>query len=105
MKHELERSKGLNGGRIRVILSAHLGEYTRGRNELEVAETSSVSALIGVLDSMFPGISLRLLDDQGDIRRYVNIFVDDEDIRMKNGIHTSLSGAREVVILPSVAGG
>ncbi|MCL5678055.1 MAG: MoaD/ThiS family protein [Candidatus Thermoplasmatota archaeon] len=90
---------------IRVILSVHLRDYTRGVCELEFGEISSVGALIDALNSRFPGISMRLLDDQGNVRRYVNIFVDSEDIRSRDGVSTSLSGAREVVILPSVAGG
>ncbi len=92
-------------GRIRVVISAHLREYTAGRNEIEMDGVDSVRALIGMLDSQFPGISFRLLDDQGNVRRYVNIFADSMDIRELNGVHTSLSGVKEVVILPSVAGG
>jgi molybdopterin synthase sulfur carrier subunit len=72
---------------------------------MKFQEMPSVAALIDALNARFPGILMRLLDDQGNVRRYVNIFVDGEDIRGRDGLRTPLSGAKEVVILPSVAGG
>ena len=97
--------KRSDAGTIHVVLSSHLRDYTGGRNEFDVEGAPSVRSLIELLDSRFPGISVRLLDDQGNVRRYVNIFVDEQDIREREGLLTSLSGTREVVILPSVAGG
>ena len=88
-----------------MVLSSHLTGYTGGRNEIELRATASVGTLIGLLDVEFPGISQRLLDDQGEVRKFVNIFLDDEDIRERDGVNTSLSGVKEVVILPSIAGG
>lgn len=105
MNREFKFSGNTAEGKIHVVLSAHLADYTKGRSELDIESTQSVSTLIELLDSRFPGISLRLLDDQGNVRRYVNIFVDEENIREKEGMLTSLSGVKEVVILPSVAGG
>lgn len=83
----------------------HLKEYTGSGNELDIDAVPTIERLARALDERFPGISHRFLDDQGNVRRYVNIFVDGEDIREKQGIHTNLTGAREIVILPSVAGG
>lgn len=94
-----------DSGAIHVVVSMHLKEYTGNRNEFDVAVVPSVRELVSVLEEKFPGISDRLLDDQGNVRRYVNIFVDGEDIREKDGLLTTLSQAKEVVILPSVAGG
>ena len=88
-----------------MVLSSHLTGYTGGRNEIELRAPASVGTLIGLLDVEFPGISQRLLDDQGEVRKFVNIFLDDEDIRERDGVNTSLSGVKEVVILPSIAGG
>lgn len=90
---------------MRVVISAHLRDYTGGRSEIEIEGASDVAALIRLLGEHFPGIQYRLLDDQGNVRRYVNIFADEDDIREKDGIFTPLRGVREVVILPSVAGG
>ena len=101
----VQSSRKTDSGAIHVVVSMHLKEYTGNRNEFDVAAVPSVRELIGVLDGEFPGISDRLLDDQGNVRRYVNIFVDGEDIREKDGLLTTLSRAGEVVILPSVAGG
>lgn len=98
-------SEGSDMNSIHVVLSSHLRDYTGGRNEFDVEGAPSVRSLIELLDSRFPGISVRLLDDQGNVRRYVNIFVDEHNIREREGLLTSLSGIKEVVILPSVAGG
>ncbi len=96
---------GSGGRKLHVVLSMHLKDYTGGRNEIDIPAAESVGVLIGDLDILFPGISSRILDDQGGVRRHVNIFVDGEEIRRGAGIRTSLSDALEVVILPSVAGG
>ena len=90
---------------VHVVISMHLKEYTGSGNEIDIDAVSTLESLAKALDDRFPGISHRFLDDQGNVRRYVNIFVDGEDIREKQGTHTDLSGAREIVILPSVAGG
>lgn len=90
---------------VHVVLSMHLKEYTGPKNEFDILPVPSVEKLAEALDRMFPGIASRLLDDQGEIRKFVNIFVDGEDIREMDGLNTDLSGAREIVILPSVAGG
>ncbi|MBX8632118.1 MAG: MoaD/ThiS family protein [Thermoplasmata archaeon] len=105
MGYRKRSSSGSGNDKLRVVLSSGLSEYTDGLTEIEIDHVPTVVILISTLDSRFPGISRRLLDDQGNIRRHVNIFVDAEEIRQRDGILTSLADAREVVILPSVAGG
>jgi molybdopterin converting factor small subunit len=75
-----------------------------GASTLEV-EGATVQEIIEKLASEHPGIRGRLLDDGGALRRFVNVFVDDEDIRHRDGLHTPVEPGQKVSILPAVAGG
>jgi molybdopterin synthase sulfur carrier subunit len=86
--------------RIPTILRA----YTGGERSVEGSGVT-VTAVIDDLESRFAGIKERLLDETGDVRRFVNIYVNDEDIRFTGGLETSVSDGSTVVILPAVAGG
>jgi molybdopterin synthase sulfur carrier subunit len=61
--------------------------------------------MIGSLDAAYPGLKNRLCDEKGDLRRFVNIYVNEEDIRFLNGKETSLKDGDEVSIVPAIAGG
>ena len=65
----------------------------------------NLAAVIADLDASFPGLRARLLGDDGAIRRFVNIFVNGEDVRFLNGLETAVQGGDEVSIVPAVAGG
>ncbi|MXX91858.1 MAG: MoaD/ThiS family protein [Chloroflexi bacterium] len=69
------------------------------------ADGGDVSAMIESLDGSFPGIKARLCDDSGELRHFVNIYVNGEDIRYLDGTDTGLSDGDEVSIVPAVAGG
>ncbi len=69
------------------------------------AEGDDVAAMIESLDGSFPGIKARLCDDNGELRHFVNIYINGEDIRYIDGIATSLGDGDEVSIVPAVAGG
>ena len=69
------------------------------------AEGGDVAAMIESLDGSFPGIKARLCDDNGELRHFVNIYINGEDIRYIDGIATSLGDGDEVSIVPAVAGG
>ena len=76
------------------------------QNEAEVsAEGSDIASLIDNLENNYPGIKDRICDDQGEIRRFVNIYLNDEDIRFLQGQSTSLADGDEVAIIPAIAGG
>ena len=68
------------------------------------AEGADVQAMIADLDGRFPGMAERLLDSSG-LRRFINVYVNDEDIRFMSGLATSLSDGDVITILPAVAGG
>ena len=76
------------------------------QNEAEVsAEGSDIASLIDDLENNYPGIKDRICDEQGEIRRFVNIYLNDEDIRFLQGQSTSLADGDEVSIIPAIAGG
>lgn len=69
------------------------------------AEGANIGELLNNLEERYPGIAERLLDEKGEIRRFVNIFVNDEDIRFLEEKATSLKEGDEVSIVPAIAGG
>lgn len=69
------------------------------------AEGSTIQEVIDDLEQRHPGIRERLVDESGQLRRFVNVFVDDEDIRFQQGLPTSVPDGATVSIVPAVAGG
>ncbi len=66
---------------------------------------SDVNAVLRALADAHPGVSGQLFDDSGDLNRYVNVYLNDEDVRLLDGLGTSVGAADTVVILPAMAGG
>ncbi len=66
---------------------------------------ASVRDVVVALDAAHPGLGSRILDEEGELRRFVNVFVRDEDIRFQAGLETPVTDADTVSILPAVAGG
>jgi MoaD family protein len=89
---------------VRVRIPTPLRSATDG-----VAEVSSdavdVAGVISELETRYPAIRGRLRDESGALRRFVNLYVNGEDVRFKNGLDTSLSSGDELSIVPAVAGG
>jgi sulfur-carrier protein len=88
---------------IEVRIPTILRTYTAGEKAVS-GEGASLAALIDNLDTNHPGIKERLIDD-GDLRRFVNVYVNDEDVRFIGGLEAELSDGDQVVVLPAVAGG
>ena len=93
-----------NTGEITILVPTPLRRFTDGQARVGVTGATVADALDD-LNSRFPGISERLLDDDGQIRRFVNIFVNGQNIRDANGAQTSLKSGDEVGIIPAMAGG
>jgi sulfur-carrier protein len=87
-----------------VRIPTPLRKYTQGQEEVSIA-AADVRQLIDALESSYPGIRERICDDKGAVRRFVNIFVKDEDIRFLEGLDTKVGDADEVSIVPAIAGG
>jgi molybdopterin synthase sulfur carrier subunit len=73
--------------------------------ELVEANGANIGELIDSLETTFPGIKERLCDDNGNVRRFVNIFLNDEDIRFLDDKATAVKAGDEVSIVPAIAGG
>lgn len=89
---------------ITVHIPTPLRKLTGNASEVEV-EADSVTALVAGLESAHAGIQDKLLDETGDIRRYVNIYINEEDIRFLDGKDTVLKDGDKVSIVPAIAGG
>ncbi len=88
---------------ITVRIPTPLRTLTGGAESVQ-ADGKTVSELIKNLESAHPGIKDRLMDDKG-VRRFVNLYVGDEDIRFLDGLETELRDGEEVSIVPAIAGG
>jgi sulfur-carrier protein len=89
---------------IKVRIPTPLRPMTGGKSEVEIAG-NTVSEIIDNLGSAHPGIKERVYDDQGEVRRFINIYVNEEDIRFLTGKDTPLKDGDEVSIIPAIAGG
>ena len=89
---------------IRVRVPTPLRPMTGGKSEVEI-EGQTVGQLIDNLGSAHPGLKERIYDEKGEIRRFINIYVNEEDIRFLTGTDTPLKDGDEVSIIPAIAGG
>jgi molybdopterin synthase sulfur carrier subunit len=76
-----------------------------GNQDSVPTDGSSLSECIDALEAAFPGMKERLCDEAGEVRRFVNIYVNGEDVRFLEGVATALKDGDEVSIVPAVAGG
>lgn len=88
---------------VEVRVPTILRPYTGGAKAV-TAEGASLEAVIKDLDANYPGIGDRLIDESG-LRRFVNVYVNDEDVRFLDGLRTPIGDSDSITILPAVAGG
>ena len=89
---------------VLVRIPTPLRRMTNGQAKVEM-QSSNLGELVEKLDSEFPGFKDRLVDENGDLRYFVNIYRNGEDVRFMEGLKTSTSEGDEVSIVPAVAGG
>lgn len=89
---------------ITVRIPTPLRKLTGGQGEVS-GEGKDISTLIDALELSYPGLKERLYDEEGVLRRFVNIYINEEDIRFQQGILTPLKAGDEVSIVPAIAGG
>ncbi len=89
---------------IEVKIPTILRSYTGGEKSVE-AKGDTLSALIDDLDASYNGLKGRLITDEGGLHRFVNVYVNDEDVRFTGSLDTTLNDGDSVTILPAVAGG
>ncbi len=89
---------------VQVLIPTPLQKFTNDEASVSL-DATSVTALVEALEGRYPGIKARLCDEAGKLRRFLNIYVNSEDIRFLNNENTVLSDGDEVSIVPAVAGG
>ena len=89
---------------VSVRIPTQLRPLTRGVGEVGV-EGSTVGEVLKALDAAYPGFADRLFDESGEVRRFVNVFLADEDIRFLQGLATPVTQGQTLSIVPAVAGG
>jgi molybdopterin synthase sulfur carrier subunit len=87
-----------------VRIPTILRTYTGGVSEVN-ADGSTLAEILTSLESNHPGIRARVLDDTGSLRRFVNVYVGDEDVRFAGGLDAEVAEGAKVSIIPAVAGG
>ena len=89
---------------VQVKIPTPLRKYTAGAGGVE-AQGATVAALVDDLERRYPGIRERICDEKSDVRRFVNLFVNGEDIRFLKQLATPVKSGDEVSIVPAIAGG
>jgi molybdopterin synthase sulfur carrier subunit len=89
---------------VSVRIPTILRTYTGGSAEVS-AEPGTLREVIASLEGAYPGLGGRIIDDTGNLRRFVNVYVGDEDVRFANGLETPVPAGAHVSVIPAVAGG
>jgi molybdopterin synthase sulfur carrier subunit len=89
---------------VTVKIPTPLRNLTQNQDRVQ-AQSGTLREVVLQLEGTYPGMRERLLDDGGDIRRFVNVYVNGEDVRFLQGLQTTLKEGDEVSIVPAVAGG
>jgi molybdopterin converting factor small subunit len=94
----------MTGGPVRVRIPTILRTYPGGESEVGAAG-ETLGQVLDDLDASYPGIKGRILDDQGALRRFVNVYVGNDDVRFLDALDTKVEAGAQVSVIPAVAGG
>lgn len=89
---------------IKVLLPAAFARHTDGRKQFD-SSASNLPGLLADIDQSYPALSTQIKDENGKLRRFINIYVNDEDIRFLGGETYAFQDGDEVMLIPSIAGG
>jgi molybdopterin converting factor small subunit len=89
---------------VSVRIPTILRTYTGGAAEV-TAEGGTLREVLAKLDAAYPGLAGRILDESGKLRRFVNVYVGEEDVRLAEGLDTQVPPGTQVSVIPAVAGG
>ncbi len=89
---------------VTVRIPAPLRKVTNDKDRVEV-DAENLADMVQAMEEQYPGIKERLLDETGELRHFVNIYVNGEDVQFLDGLETAISESDEVSIVPAVAGG
>ena len=87
-----------------VRIPTILRSYTAGEARVSV-EGATLRAVLDDLDRRYPGVRGRIVDEAGDLRRFINVYVDDDDVRFLDHLETGITDGAQVSVIPAVAGG
>ncbi len=87
-----------------VFVPTPLRRLTGGQSKIDV-EGNDVGALLAAVNTQFPGITEKVLDEHGEVKRFINVFVNDDEIRTLSGLATPVKTSDRVSIVPAMAGG
>lgn len=90
---------------VTVLVPGALRVEAGGRARLDVDSSGTLGDVLRALDAAWPRLARRICDEQGQLRRYVNVYVDGEDVRRLDGLSTAVRDGAEIQVLPSIAGG
>jgi sulfur-carrier protein len=90
---------------VTVLLPSVLRGDAGGQSRLEVGVAGTLADVLTLLDESWPRLGRRIRDEQGELRRFVNVYVDGEDVRQLAGMSTAVPDGAEIQVLPSIAGG
>ena len=90
---------------ISVRIPTPLRKLTNEQDIVTAEHSGTLAELIDVLERDYPGLKERLCDETGELRRFVNVYINGEDVRFLSGLQTALAAGAEVSIVPAVAGG
>jgi molybdopterin synthase sulfur carrier subunit len=89
---------------VKVRIPTPLRKFTQGADEVS-AQGNNVKAIVEDLEKHFPGIKERICDETGKVRRFVNVYVNGDDIRFQQNLETNLKEGDSISIVPAIAGG
>jgi len=89
---------------VKIKIPTPLRRFTNEQSEIEI-ESSSIKELIEVIGQKYPDLKKRLCDEEGNIRKFINVYVGEEDIRFLKGLDTEIKNEDEVNIVPAISGG
>jgi sulfur-carrier protein len=89
---------------LKVVIPTPLRKFTSGADTVEV-EPGTLQEVLDTLDSRYPGFRASVCDESGALRRFINIFVDGEDVRFLENLATPVSDGSEIAIVPAISGG
>jgi molybdopterin synthase sulfur carrier subunit len=89
---------------VKVRIPTPLRKITKDLEEVD-AQGTNITEIIADLETNYPGLKERICEDDGSLRRFVNLYLNDEDIRFKENMDTALNDGDELSIIPAIAGG
>ena len=89
---------------LKVVIPTPLRKYTQGAETVEV-EAGTVQQVLESLNSKYPGFRNSVCDESGSIRRFINIYINGEDVRFLENLATKVNDGSEVAIVPAISGG